>query len=854
MVALLVAAASSSAIASSEVRESTRLVEWEFAGDTAPTPDSPEQAAPGADARWSRVTVPHVFRQSGLPDESAGWYRHTFDVSAADHERRFLLVLEGSASVTDVFVNGRHLGRHKSAYTAAAFDLSPALRLGESNQLLLRVSNRDEECQAMLARSVLYFTNGGLFRHANLIKTGAVHLLPDFGSTGVYHTPARVSADRADLESTAVVANPLDRPAEVRVRHTLRNPQGETVATYESAQTLAPGETARLSASTSVPKPLLWDFGKPHVYSVRTEVWADGTPSDAVTEPVGFRTIALRDGRFLLNGRPVELRGINKHEQNEHAWNAVGDAETLHDWCLIAELGANTVRLAHYPHSRIAYTLADRQGVAVWAENGFAGHTWGGRDFGDKIPTPDGERITREMVRQNWNHPSILFWSCGNEAVGATASRYAAVIREEDPSGNRLVTYAASKEQVENCDFVAHNTYEGWYGAPLPRFSTNPRNAFLSETGAGNWITHHAPHGAYQWKVDAFEPEEYASLFAEYRLQTVFRDQPQKHPMFFWWVMRDFYDRKFKQNRNTKGLVTLSGQHKDLFYLFKAFFNPATPVVRLAGRAHAYRQFAPDDGIKAYANVPRLELFINGVSQGIRVNGDYRMPLPPPAKPGDWPSEHRVDNVFFWKVPLTPGRNVVEVRDGQALADRMVVYQAGPDGALPPASPTDLVQEVHSSNPASPALYLDRPVEAQHPVYNPADGSADNTFDALPPGLVGATSLGTRRLSDPAHKTDLRFRIRADSRGATVYVLFSVGTHPAVTLRPASPEIAAAATALQADLAAAGFRPVPRPVVWRDHELRLADAALWSRRLAPGETLVIPGHTLDYAVLFQPRQ
>ncbi len=847
-----------------EPRTTTSLTTWEFAAETTQptraTEALPASPTPPTDANWQPVSVPHIFRQSGLPDDSAGWYRQTFATSTADRDQRFFLILEGAASVTDVFVNGQHIGQHKSAYTAAAFDLTPAVRFDQPNLLLVRVSNRDTETKGMLARSTLYYVNGGMFRPAHLVKTGTVYIFPDLGSSGVYITPANVTAAHADLGIRTVVRNPLATPADVVIHHIVTAPDGSVCGRFEKRQTIPAGETTTLTATSSISSPKLWDLGRPNVYSVRTELTANGRLSDAVTEPTGFRTLALRDGKLILNGRAVQLRGVNKHAQTEQDWNAVSDDDLRREWSQLRDLGVNSVRLAHYPHSHFEYSLADHQGVAIWAENGFAGHQWKGAQEEDKPITPDGERLTREMVRQNWNHPSILFWSCGNETVGTTASRYAEVIREEDSTGNRLVTYAVAKDKTTHCDFLAYNTYQGWYSGKIADFSRDPLNAFVSETGCGDWGTHHVPYGAFTWSVDKYEPEEYAGIFAEQRLQAVCRDAVAHHPMFYWWTFREFYDRKFKQNRNTKGLLTLAGEPKDLFYLFKAFLNPSAPVVHLNGRTHFYRQFAPDNGIKAYANVPSLELILNGVSQGQRANGAYSTP-PEPTKAKDGtvtttPGQ-RVDNVFFWKAPLAPGRNIVEVRDGRGHSDRMVVYQADTHAAQPvpaPAPADDLVQALRSSNPANPALHIDRPVEAQGPVYTDVDGSSDNTFDLLPPELSGATWIATRRLSDPALKTDLSFKINPTSQGAgaTVYVLLSTGTYPVITLKPRDPIIAAAASAFESSLAQAGFKPVPTPVVWRDHDLNRANAALWSRTAAAGETISIPGETLDYVVLLKP--
>jgi beta-galactosidase len=454
------------------------------------------------------------------------------------------------------------------------------------------------------------------------------------------------------------------------------------------------------------------------------------------------------------------------------------------------------------------------------------------------------------MVRQNWNHPAILFWSAGNETILDVVSHYAGVIRQEkDPT--RLVTYAANDKEPRNCDFVANNTYDGWYtGGPYTEFASLPRNAIVSETGSGDWITHHVPYGTIRWSVDKYEPEEYSEMFTEYRLQTICRNDVENRPMFLWWNFREFYNLKFKNNRNTKGLLTLAGTPKDTFFLFQAFLNPDRPVVHLCGRHHFLRAFAPDNGIKAYSNSKELKLTLNGAPLGKIKNGSYRIPdsemkkwdgtlISVPGIP--------VANVFFWKAPLKPGRNVVEVEDGRGHSDRMIIYQK-PTAAPDPAA---LVQDLQCSNADNPACFIDRPVESQGPVYTDVDGSSDNTFDALPKEVEGAGWIATRRLSDPKLKTDLEFRINPSSKGATVFVLFSTGAYPTVTLKQPDPVIAGAAEALRESLAAAGFKPSGTAAVWRDHLLNRAFAALWSRDLAPGEKLKLPGQTLDYVVMLR---
>jgi len=834
--------------AQTKTREVVPLMNWEFTPDKSPAGEP--QSVPELSG-WSAVKVPHIFRQSGLKDDMAGWYRWKFTPSASDAGRRLHLVLEGAASVKDVFVNGRKIGRHVGAFTASVFDLTPAVKPGGVNEILVRVSNRDEEVKGTLSRSTLYFVNGGMFRKASLVKTGAVHIFPESGSSGVFISPVEIKPESVRLNVSTFVRNPLDRPVDVVVRHTVTGPDGEAAGSFESRKKVSAGDTVAIKTTGVVERPKLWDLHQPNLYTVRTDLLADGKMSDAVTVQTGFRTIAMKDNRFLLNGREVQFRGANKHEQTEREWNAVGDEGPVVEWKAIMDMGGNAVRLAHYPHSQLEYSLADKNGIAVWAENGFAGHAWKGASEDDKPPTADGERLTREMVRQNWNHPSILFWSAGNESVPKTVERYAEVIRGEDPDRLRLVTYASNGPDPKNCDFIARNTYDGWYGkGHYTGFAELPRNAFISETGAGDWVTHHVPYGMEKWSVDKFEPGEYAEMFTEYRLQTVCRNEPAARPMFFWWNFREFYDRKFKANRNTKGLLTLAGKPKDLYFLFQAFLNPEKPVVHLNGRNHFLRKFAPDNGIKAYSNAKELTLTVNGTGQGKLRNGEYRLP-DTTAKDGSVKPGIPIENVFFWKIPLKAGRNVIEVADGRGNSDSMVIYQQPAEGSMP-SPPDAIVQNLASSNPDNPAVFIDRPIEGQGSFYSEVDGTSDNTFDALPPGLEGDSWIATRRLSDQKNRTDLSFTINPASKGAIISVLFSAGTFPVFTLEPASPTGKAAAAGFAESLASAGFSPTKIPACWRNHDLILADAHLWSRRVDAGAAVSIPGGTLDYVVLIRP--
>ena len=333
--------------AATSPRESIPLTTWEFVEDVAANAATIQ---PPTTAEWKEIAVPHVFRQSGLPDNTAGWYRQTITLTEADRNKRVYLELEGAASVKDVFVNGQFIGRHKGAFSACAFDLTDSLKAGQTNILDVRVSNRDSDARNCFSRSTLYYVNGGMFRKAWLVKTGAVHIFPDMGSSGVYLTPSNISSAGADLEVLTVVRNPLASPVEAVVRHFVTDPDGKASARFETKQTIAAGETARIKAVGSIDHPKLWDIGRPNLYTVRTEVSVGGQASDVVTERVGLRTIAIagqtlfperaRDAVSRCQQARAKRIRLERGERRRSARRMAVDGRDGREHCAVAALSA----------------------------------------------------------------------------------------------------------------------------------------------------------------------------------------------------------------------------------------------------------------------------------------------------------------------------------------------------------------------------------------------------------------------------------------------------------------------------------------------------------------------------------
>ena len=464
-----------------------------------------------------------------------------FGVPWRDPGQRLYLQFEGVATIADVYVNGRHLGQHRGAFTRFTFDATDAVKADGENVLAVRVDNTLQGTADCLPSGAserqLYNIYGGIYRPVWLLKTAATHIDPtDHAATGAYFTPNRVSKDSADFSLRVLARNSQSAPQPAEVRTYLCDHEHRVVFANRTETALDPQARREIALTGAVDHPRLWSPSDPYLYELNVELWQGSRLVDRVTQRVGFRDFHLRDGQFVLNGAPILLRGVGKHQENERALSALSDADIEDDFAHLHDLGVNMVRLAHYPHADLAYELADRHGILAWAENG---------NSNPAESSDTGDQITREMVRQNFNHPSIVVWAVGNESNYLGVARYAALVRADDPS--RLITYAADAADSglkpkarRQLDVVSHNLYAGWYKEEPSNFQVQATAArFVSETGGGEVISHHSNYGREQKTVDVLETEEYRQLMAESQFQLVFRNQPQDIPMYLLWVLRD---------------------------------------------------------------------------------------------------------------------------------------------------------------------------------------------------------------------------------------------------------------------------------------------------------------------------
>jgi beta-galactosidase len=615
------------------------------------------------DSGWATIDLPHTWNnldgQDGGNDyhRGVGWYRTHCPVPADQSGRVLFLKFDGASLITSLYVNGSLVGEHRGGFAAFVWDVTPFLTVGRDNVLAVKVDNSFHPDVPPLECD--FTIGGGLYRHVWLISTDPLHVsLTDFASPGVYLTPTNVSTESADLRVTIRLRNDGSSPRSATVRTEILDHAGAVVTALESAETLDTGAGRDIMQSTTLIRPRLWDGrNDPYLYRVRVQVIdvASSATVDRVEQPLGLRHFRVDPAAgFFLNGHPLDLHGVGCHQDRLDKGWATSEADQAEDVGLIADLGATFVRLAHYQHPPQTYDLLDQFGLIAWSEIPLVSRVTDSPAFFE-----NARQQLVELIRQNDNHPSVLFWGLYNEVADdpvtrALVAQLVELARAEDPT---RLTAAASclAEGVEIHslpDVIAFNKYFGWYygqasdlgpWADAFHASYPSRAVGFSEYGAGASIHQHSEDPSPPRTLGPWHPEEYQALVHE-GCWSQLKARP-----FLWskaaWNMFDFAcDSRHEGDspgRNDKGLVTYDrGTRKDAYYWYQANWSRA-PVLYITGRRHVERPTATAT-VKVYSNLDAVQLEVNSVTHETLV---------------------RPDRLFLWTdIPLRSGTNRIEVR------------------------------------------------------------------------------------------------------------------------------------------------------------------------------------------------
>lgn len=573
---------------------------------------------------WEKLDLPYTWNGTDGQDGGNDYFRgkgcfvKSILKSELPENEEYYLQFDGVNSSAEVYFNGRKIAEHDGGYSSFRAKLSD---IREENILTVIADNSSNDyVYPQMADFTFY---GGIYRDVKIIGVLKSHFdLDYYGAPGIMVTPA-VSGTNADIKINSFVTNGQDCVVEYKI--------------FDGGKVIAESTTSADNAEVTlqIENVHLWNGVKdPYLYTAEAVLICNGDKIDKISARFGCRSFEIDPQKgFILNGKEYPLRGVSRHQDRPEIGNALTYEHHKEDIDLICEMGANTIRLAHYQHAQEFYDLCDERGLVIWAEIPYISKHM-----------PNGVENTKlqmtELICQNYNHPCIVTWGLSNEITMNGASDQGLIDNHKMLNNlahsldkTRLTTVAAvtlcsiDEEYVHISDVVSYNHYFGWYGGSVemygPWFDTfhkkYPNKAIgISEYGceALNWHTSNPEQGDYT--------EEYQSYYHEELIKQII-DRP-----YLWathvWNMFDFAaDARAEggeNGMNHKGLITFDRKYKkDSFYAYKAWLSDE-PFVHICSKRYV-RRVEDVTKVTVYSNQSEVELFANGESVGKQKKGKY---------------------------------------------------------------------------------------------------------------------------------------------------------------------------------------------------------------------------------------
>lgn len=629
---------------------------WMFSGDS---------------VHWTPVSLPHTWNTDAYftRDYKQGkcFYKRalrTPSLSSAKQSgqtnlsnNRYFLKLEAASKTSTIYINGQMVGTHRGGYTASVFDITPYMNKGASqaSEISVSVDNADSHVAPLSADFTFM---GGIYRNVKLITTGQQHFsMTEDGSDGVFVKISHVDADKAQIAVKYRLRNEASQSKDCYVVNTVYAPNGEVVSvTKKRVKLLAQQTQSSEMVLPVVKQPQLWSPEHPMLYRVKTEL-LDASKGrmmiDSQEHSVGLSWCEFDAAKgFFLNGKPYKLNGMCRHQDQYPYGVALEDDMHRRDVRLMKEMGCNFVRLAHYPQAETVLEECDKLGMLVWEEIPIVNYVPDDKAFADNAC-----QQLREMIRQHYNHPSVILWGYMNEIllkarnefpgqesfdkelklINSLAARLESIVHEEDATRTSTMALHGSNDYnkygvADHSQVLGWNLYQGWYGGDLSgferyladqhqRYPQHP--VIVSEWGAGSDLRLHSDHGkAFDFSC------EYQQKYIEHYLPVI-----SETPYILggsYWNFVDFSSASRAESMphiNNKGVLTADRKKKDVFYYFQAAWRKDTPVLHIATRDWPCRVLTESkQQVKVYANTKEVSLYHNGKSVGTKtVNNHFAL-------------------------------------------------------------------------------------------------------------------------------------------------------------------------------------------------------------------------------------
>jgi beta-galactosidase len=676
-----------------QAQESTFNAGWQFLKQESAAVED----LPGAEA-WTTVNLPHTWNNLDAFDDTdgyertVGWYQKELFLPKTE-QNQIILKFEGAYQWTQVYVNGKLAGEHKGGYTAFAVDLSPLVSLDAENTITLRVDSRHNPAIPPMSGDFTFY--GGVYRDVYLIRKGEQHFDRLDGSTkGVYLSSPKTSERSATLKIKAKAKNTSAQNAKLTVRTILFQPDGQQIGKTEAPLSLSGDSQGIAVMDLTIAQPDLWSPAQPNLYRVEVVLLNEkGQAIDQYTSNYGFRWFEMDKNRaFLLNGKPLNLIGVNRHQDYPGLANAMPDALHRRDMEILKAMGGNFIRIAHYPQDPALLEACDELGILVWEEIPIVNTIMVTEAFEET-----STRNLQEMIRQHHNHPSVIMWGFMNEvllrlknglkdnpdlteadylkAVGQLTRHLHKTAKKEDPARWTTIAHHGNYDIYEQAginditDIVGWNLYYGWYSADMPRagefldqfHKDHPdQGIIVAEYGGGSDPRLHATNP----KRFDFTVEWQTMIHASYYQQILDRPHVMGGAI---WNFADFGSEGRKDpvpHINSKGILHHDRTPKDSYLYYQAALAQQ-PYLQIGSQDWRYRaDFTDETGtftqpVWIFSNQPTVEVTANGTLLGTFETANYHLVV---------------------DVPFRAGSNRIEVSAGKGLSQETEFYA----DALPP--------------------------------------------------------------------------------------------------------------------------------------------------------------------------
>lgn len=605
------------------------------------------------DSAWQSVTVPHDWAITGpfnpdehgfaakLPWKGVGWYRKTFALDPADAGRRVYLDFDGVMAFPEVFINGRLAGQWDYGYMSFRVDATDFVKFDQPNIVAVKVDTRRQGTR--------WYPGAGIYRKVTLTICDPVHI----ANWGVFVTTPEIADKQATVAVATTLENHTQNASEVSYRISIKDPKGKVAASEKGQVSVAAGQSGEFEKKLTAGKPVRWDITDPKLYTVQVAIEQDGKTIDSQTVPFGIRTFEFTaDDGFHLNGRRVQLYGVNLHHDHGPLGAAFYPRAMERQLEIMREIGVNSIRTSHNPPAPELLDLCDRMGFVVWDECFDKWDDKAGRHNGQPPLDEYGHRQIKNFILRDRNHPSIVVWSVGNEINNARADREGKdgprvkmmrdFVLKYDPT--RPVGMADHIPQTANQPILDSLDVAGWnyarrYAIFRERYPDKP--IIYSESASAL-----STRGFYELPLpttktdysDTLQVDSYDlnaapwSDIPEVEFELMNNDRFVAGEMV--WTGFDYLGEPtpFDQEARSSyfGIVDLCGIPKDRFYLYRSHWRPEVTTVHILPHWNWPDRVGQNVPVFVYTNGDSAELFLNGKSLGRRVKGQM------PERPVDF--------------------------------------------------------------------------------------------------------------------------------------------------------------------------------------------------------------------------